>query len=60
MGGNDDAAADGEAAFDDAALEDGKLFDVDFDAEVAAGHHDDVRSGDDVVEVSDGFLVFDF
>ena len=60
VGGDDHWLAAFDAAAHDAALDDGEFLDVDFDAEVAAGHHDGVGCIDDGVEVGDGLLVLDF
>lgn len=60
VGGDDDAGGELVAPTDDASLEEGKFFEVDFDAEVTASDHDDVGGFDDGVEVADGFLVFEF
>ena len=60
MSGDDDWASAFDAAFDDASLDDREILHGAFDAEVAASDHDGVGFADDVIEVSDGELIFDF
>ena len=45
---------------DDHLLGDRHLVDGDFYAEVASGDHDAIHSGDDLVDIADGFVLFDF
>ena len=59
MGGHDDRFADLQAALDDAALDDGKLFHRAFDAKISAGHHDGVGGRDDFFDEFDRVLVLD-
>lgn len=59
LGGDDDGFGVALGEFDGALLDDGDLFEGHFDAEVAAGDHDAVEGGDDVVDVVDGLGLFD-
>ena len=45
---------------DDAALDDGQFFNADFNAQVSARDHDNVCGQDDIVNVADSLLVFNF
>src|ERR1035438_7224403 len=49
-----------QTGFDDAALDDGQFLVWNFDAEIAARHHDTVGLLDDFLEVLHGLLVFNF
>ena len=59
LGSGDDGLAEGEGAVDDALLDAGQLSEVDLDAQVAAGDHDGVGSGQDAVDVIDALAVLD-
>lgn len=59
LGGDDDGLGVALGEFDGSLLDDGDLFEGHFDAEVAAGDHDAVEGGDDVVDVFDGLGLFD-
>ncbi len=58
MRGDDDGPADAQACLDDAALHDGQFFVRNFDAQIAARHHDGVGFVDDGLQIGDGLLVF--
>ena len=57
--GHDHRAARAQAAFDNSALDDGQFFHGTLDAEIAAGHHDDVALFDNAADIANGELVFD-
>ena len=59
LGGDDDRLGVALGQFDGALLDDRDLFEGHFDAEVAAGDHDAVEGGDDVVEVVDRLRLLD-
>lgn len=58
LGRDDDGLRVALGEFDGALLDDRDLFEGHFDAEVAAGDHDAVECGDDVVDVVDGLGFF--
>ena len=57
--GDDDRAADAQARLHDAALHDGQFLVGDFDAQVAARHHDGIGFAHDGLEVFDRLLILD-
>ena len=57
VGGNNHRPADPQAGLHDAALDDGQLFVGDFNAQIAARHHDAVRLAHDRFQVFDGLLI---
>ena len=59
LGGSDDGLTEGEGALDDVLLDAGQLGEVDLNAQVAAGDHDGVGSGQDAVDVIDALAVLD-
>ena len=59
LGGDDDGQEGASGGFDDAPLEDGNLGRPGFDAEVAAGDHDAIGDGDDLLQFVDGGEGFD-
>lgn len=59
LGGDDDGLGVALGELDGSLLDDRDLFQGHFDAEVAAGDHDAVEGGDDVVDVFDCLGLFD-
>ena len=57
---HDAAASQPVAMADDAALDDGQFFNADFNAQVSTRDHDNVCGQDDIVNVADSLLVFNF
>ena len=59
LGGGDNGLAVGEGPVDDGLLDAGQLREIDFNAQVAAGHHDGVGGSQDAVDVLDALGVLD-
>ncbi|MEY5014136.1 MAG: hypothetical protein RIS92_494 [Verrucomicrobiota bacterium] len=60
VGCDDDGLPEPLAAFDDTSLDNWQFLHWAFDPEITAGDHDEVGFPNDVVEVANGQLVFDF
>lgn len=60
VGCDDDGFSEPLAAFDDSPLDDWQFFHRTFDSEIASSDHDEIGFANDVVQIPNGELVFDF